>query len=198
MVCGIGMTPPPIHVLIVDDEPDLCELTRSFLDASGGMGVDTVCSVAEARIALGQKQYDAVISDYQMPIEDGIQFLKSLRNKGDRIPFILFTGKGREDVVIEALNHGADSYLQKGGKPAPLYVELEHRIRAAVQKHRSEEALRESENNLARAERVAGRGHLRLYMKTKKIFGSAEGLANFGLEERSIEYSEFREVIVSD
>ncbi len=198
MVCGIGMTPPPIHVLIVDDEPDLCELTRSFLDASGGMGVDTVCSVAEARIALGQKQYDAVISDYQMPIEDGIQFLKSLRNKGDRIPFILFTGKGREDVVIEALNHGADSYLQKGGKPAPLYVELEHRIRAAVQKHRSEEALRESENNLARAERVAGLGHWRLDMNTQIISGSEEALAICGLEERSMEYSEFRKVIVSD
>ncbi|MEI6797330.1 MAG: PAS domain S-box protein, partial [Methanomassiliicoccales archaeon] len=64
---------------------------------------------------------------------------------GDEIPFILFTGKGREEVVIEALNSGADSYLQKGGKPESQYVELEHRIRAVVRQRRGAQALRESE-----------------------------------------------------
>ncbi|MCX5912353.1 MAG: PAS domain S-box protein, partial [Deltaproteobacteria bacterium] len=56
----------------------------------------------------------------------------------------LFTGKGREEVVIEALNSGADSYLQKGGKALPQYAELEHRIFEVVQRHRGKEALLES------------------------------------------------------
>ncbi|MEI6795925.1 MAG: PAS domain S-box protein, partial [Methanomassiliicoccales archaeon] len=145
-----------IHVLAVDDEPDICTLTKHFLESSEAMEVDAVCSVAEARTALGQRYYDAVVSDYQMPVEDGIQFLKSLREQGDSIPFILFTGKGREEVVIEALNNGADSYLQKGGNPAPQYAELEHRIRTVVQKHRSEEALRESEARFDRLAEHAG------------------------------------------
>ena len=59
--------------------------------------------------------YDAIISDYQIPDMDGIEFLKKVRSSGNSIPFIIFTGKGREEVVIEALNAGADFYLQKGG-----------------------------------------------------------------------------------
>ena len=103
------MPSTPIHVLAVDDEPDLCNLTKIFLEIPGEMEVDTVFTVREARDVLSKIRYDAVVSDYQMPCEDGIQFLKSLRASGDRTPFILSTGRGREEVVIEALNSGADS-----------------------------------------------------------------------------------------
>jgi len=95
--------------------------------------VETACSVSEAMAALGQRHFDVIVSDYQMPEEDGIQFLKSLRAAGDRMPFILFTGKGREEVVIEALNQGADSYLQKGGDPRAQFAELANMIERAVQ-----------------------------------------------------------------
>ena len=134
-----------IRILAVDDEPDLCIMTKEFLTGTGELAVDAVFSVAEARAALSKRRYDAIISDYQMPGEDGIQFLKSLRASGDHTPFILFTGKGREEVVIEALNNGADSYLQKGGSPVPLYTELSHRIHALVQRKGVECALEESE-----------------------------------------------------
>ncbi len=59
-----------------------------------------------------------------MPGMDGIQLLKALRDSGDRTPFILFTGRGREEVAIEALNHGADFYLQKGGNVEVQFAEL--------------------------------------------------------------------------
>jgi DNA-binding NarL/FixJ family response regulator len=49
------------------------------------------------------------------------------------VPFIIFTGKGREEVVIEALNSGADFYIQKGGDPKAQFAELAHKIRQAVQ-----------------------------------------------------------------
>ena len=134
-----------IKVLAVDDEPDLCVLTKQFLERSKGIEVDIAGSAEEAVNALTKKHYDAIVSDYQMPGEDGIALLKRLRVMNNGIPFILFTGRGREEVVIEALNNGADSYLQKGGNPVPQYTELEHRIRGLVQRYRTEKAKRDDE-----------------------------------------------------
>ena len=52
-----------------------------------------------------------------MPIKNGLEFLKELRDQQSDIPFILFTGKGREDVAVKALNLGADRYVNKNGSP---------------------------------------------------------------------------------
>jgi len=142
---SISLASPSLRILVVDDEVDLGALTKAFLEMSGELKVDTFLSVTEAKKALSENHYDAIISDYQMPGEDGIQFLKSIRSEGNRTPFILFTGKGREEVVIEALNSGADSYLQKGGQPAPQYAELGHRITSLVKRHQAEAALLASE-----------------------------------------------------
>lgn len=132
---------PPIRVLIVDDEPSLGEICQIFLEEMGGFSCDTVTSGAEALEQVSTSPYDAIVSDYQMPGMNGIELLKEVRGGGMDIPFIIFTGKGREAVVIEALNSGADFYLQKGGDPEALFVELASKIRQAVQRKRAEEAL---------------------------------------------------------
>jgi len=131
-----------IEILYVDDEKALLEIGKEFLERSRELHVDTANSVPMALKKLGLRRYDAIVSDYQMPGTDGLQFLKSLRSSGKTVPFILFTGKGREEVVIEALNSGADFYLQKGGMPEAQYRELEHSIKAAVQRHSAEESVR--------------------------------------------------------
>jgi PAS domain S-box-containing protein len=120
-------------ILYVDDEPMLLELAKLFLEKSGDFFVDTVTSATEALDILAKTSYDCIISDYQMPEMDGIVFLKTFRSKGNVGPFIIFTGKGREEVVIEALNNGADFYLQKGGDPKSQFVELAHKVRQAIQ-----------------------------------------------------------------
>ena len=142
------MASHPISILVVDDEPDLCELTKEFLGMEEDFLVETVTSVKEAWGSLKERRFDIIVSDYQMPVEDGISFLKSLRGAGNKIPFILFTGRGREEVAIEALNNGADAYLQKGGHPAPQYTELGHRIRSINRRHKAEMALVDSESEL--------------------------------------------------
>jgi len=141
-----------IRVLYVDDEVDLLDLGKEFLEKSGGFFVDTAVSADTARTVMTENVYDAIVSDYQMPGEDGITFLKSVRNTYGSIPFILFTGRGREEVVIEAINNGVDFYIQKGGHAGAQFAELAHKIRHAVRKHQdaqrrktAEEALRESE-----------------------------------------------------
>jgi len=82
---------------------------------------------------------------------NGIEFLKSLRSKGNRTPFILFTGKGREEVVIEALNEGADFYLQKGWDSESLFAELEHKVNVAIGRRKDEETIVKSNKHLQAA-----------------------------------------------
>jgi PAS domain S-box-containing protein len=134
-----------ISVLYVDDEEELLELGKLFLEKTGRFSVDTVTSAPEALRLLKSTSYDAIISDYQMPEMDGIEFLKAIRAEFPELPFIIFTGKGREDVVIEAFDNGADFYLQKGGNPTPQFLELEHKITAAVCRRHAERALQDSE-----------------------------------------------------
>jgi len=105
-----------ISALYVDDEPALLEIGKLFLERSGDVAVETEVSALRALKRIASGSFDAVISDYQMPEMDGIELLRKVRASGSRIPFIIFTGRGREEVVIEALNEGADFYLQKGGE----------------------------------------------------------------------------------
>jgi PAS domain S-box-containing protein len=136
------------RVLYVDDEPGLLEIGKIFLEQGGQFTVDTVDSAPEALALLEKTKYDAIIADYQMPGMNGIAFLKKVRISGNTIPFILFTGRGREEIVIQALNEGADFYLQKGGDPMPQFAELSHKVRQAIQKRMAEALLLESQKQL--------------------------------------------------
>jgi len=133
---------PAISVLYVDDEPALLDIGKLYLEEIGNFLVETSTSAVTALEMIRSNNFDVIISDYQMPSMDGIEFLKSLRASGDPIPFILFTGRGREEVVIRALNEGADFYLQKGGSSEPVFVELAHKIRLAFRQRMADRCIR--------------------------------------------------------
>ncbi|MEN6442122.1 MAG: PAS domain S-box protein [Methanoregula sp.] len=134
-----------ISILYVDDEPALLEITKLFLERSGDFIVNVAESVQTGLSMLAAIGVDAIISDYQMPGTDGITFLKKVRASGNTIPFIIFTGKGREEIASEALNSGADFYIQKGGDPKSQFIELSYKIQQAVRRNRAEKALKISE-----------------------------------------------------
>ena len=133
-----------IKILIVDDDPEVLEITKIFLERTGYFKVATGNSAAEGLLKLEEQTFEAVISDYEMPDMNGLDFLKEIRGGGNIIPFIIFTGRSREDVVIEAMNSGADYYIQKGSDLKSLFAELTHKILLAVEKKRSEKALSEA------------------------------------------------------
>ncbi|MFA4859829.1 PAS domain S-box protein [Methanoregula sp.] len=135
-------------VMYVDDESALLDLGKIFLEQSGLLSVDIVSSVEDAIEKLQADHYDGIISDYQMPGKDGLEFLKFIRSQNMDLPFILFTGRGREEIVIEALNSGADFYLQKGGEHKSQFVELEHKIKNAIDRKRTHDRLKESEQRM--------------------------------------------------
>ncbi len=139
-----------ISLLYVDDEPALLETGTLFLERSGELLVTTVANGREALQLMEARHFDAIVSDYQMPEMDGIELLKEVRQRYPELPFILFTGKGREEIVIQAINHGVDFYLQKGGDPKVQFVELEHKIRQAIRRRTAEEEFRQNLDELTK------------------------------------------------
>mgnify|MGYP000618488127 CR=1 FL=1 len=128
-----------MDVLYVDDEPSFLEQTKIFLEKERDLKVDTAGSASDGLNKLRENEYDAVISDYQMPEIDGLEFLRKVREEREsNIPFIIFTGKGREEVAMEALNLGADRYLQKGGKPRIQYGILADAVSQEIKHRRME------------------------------------------------------------
>lgn len=126
-------------ILAVDDEPMFLELSRIYLEQSGDLRVETATSPLQALDMLSKTPYDAVVADYEMPEMNGIALLKEVRRRGMETPFIIFSGRGCEEVVIEALNNGADFYLQKdGGNPSARFAELQNMILQAVRRRRAE------------------------------------------------------------
>jgi len=132
------------RVLYVDDEPGILELVRMYLESYGSMLVDTCPSADEAKDLVRKTGYDTIVLDYYMPDVNGIDFLKEVRQSGLDCPIIIYTGRGREDVVIDALNNGADFYLQKSGEPGREFADLYSKINLAIQKYYAEKRVKET------------------------------------------------------
>ena len=136
-------------VLYLDDDPALLDLAKIFLEMSGKLRIDTAQSVGEALDKTQHREYDGIISDYEMPSINGIEFLRHIRLHHPDLPFVLFTGRGREEIAIEALNNGADFYLQKGGPPKSQFAELEYNLIHAIDRKRARDDLKESRQMMA-------------------------------------------------
>jgi PAS domain S-box-containing protein len=136
-------------VLYVDDEPVLLEIVKIFLEKTKEFSIYVTTSVNDILKSEKLKSYDAIISDYQMPDMDGISFLKYVHTELGDIPFIIFTGKGKEEVVIAALNNGADFYITKGSDPRFQFDELASNIKKAVKRRQLREGYRKSAQKLS-------------------------------------------------
>lgn len=132
-----------LKILLVDDEEVVLDATRDYLTTNFSFDVDTVESGTQALDLLSRNQYDVIIADYEMEPMCGLDLLASIREKGDQTPFIIFTGKGREEVVIASFELGADGYVQKGGEIRSQFAELAQKIKTIVQSKRAAKAFQE-------------------------------------------------------
>jgi len=131
----------PIRVLHVDDEKSQLEFTKMFLEElDGGVTVDSVRDPVEAIRLQGLNGYDVIVSDYRMVSMTGLELLQRVRESSD-VPFILYTGRGSEEVAESAFRAGADDYLKKEAALGHYQV-LSKRIRQAVEKRRAEDLYR--------------------------------------------------------
>ena len=130
-------TQDAIDVLHVDDEPDVADLTAEFLtQADERLAVHTATHPDDGFDILTHREIDCVVSDYDMPGWTGIGFLEAVRERHPDLPFILYTGKGSEEVASEAISAGVTDYLQKG-TGTEQYEILANRIRNAVSARRA-------------------------------------------------------------
>jgi PAS domain S-box-containing protein len=137
-----------IRVLHVDDERDVAELTAEFLEReSDRIEVVTETSPADGADRLAAESIDCVVSDYEMSGTDGLAFLESIRDEYGDLPFLLFTGKGSEEIASEAISAGVTDYLQKE-TGTDQYTVLANRIENAVEQHRSRRAVEATEEKL--------------------------------------------------
>src|SRR5208283_3693754 len=107
--------------------------------------VESAQSVQEALEMLKTKKFDVIVSDYQMNGKDGLEFLNEIKTAGITTPFILFSGKGRDEVAVKALNSGAFRYIDKRGALDATYAELASCILQAVHYTRAQAMLKGSE-----------------------------------------------------
>lgn len=135
-----------IRVLHVDDEADFAELTAEFLEREGDAISTRITTSATAALEeLADTQFDCIVSDYDMPGKNGIEFLETVREDHPDIPFILFTGKGSEEVASEAFSAGATDYLQKEGDTGQFTV-LANQIENAVDQYRARRRAEQQHN----------------------------------------------------
>ena len=146
-----------IHVLHVDDDPDFVAVTAEFLErGEPNFTVETAGSGPEGLDRL-TPAVDCVISDYDMPGMNGLEFLEAVREAHPDLPFVLFTGKGSEEVASEALTLGATDYLQKA-IGTDQYDLLANRVRRAVGQFRAERELDRKNELLEKSQNLADVG----------------------------------------
>jgi len=145
------------RVLVADDEPALADGIALNLEAEG-YETTVVSDGGEALEAASSHAYDLLILDVMMPVHDGFEVCRRLRKRGNKVPIMFLTARGRPEDRIDGLRAGADDYL---AKPFRL-EELLLRVRAILR-------------------RVEDRGHAALNAVT---FGDAE--VNFSTYEAAV------------
>ncbi|MDD1772768.1 MAG: response regulator [Methanomassiliicoccales archaeon] len=120
MTSGAGK----IRVLILDDDEGFLRLCREYFQRENLLDADYVSSPTEALEMVSRGNYQIVVSDHTLPGMDGMQFLSALRSMHHDLPFIMITGNGREGLAIEAVQNGADVYMEKAGTPSSMFGQL--------------------------------------------------------------------------
>src|SRR3984957_763975 len=117
------------HLLIVDDDKELCSLLSKFLSRHG-YRVSVAHNGSEMASTLEASRVNLVILDLMLPGEDGLVLCRRLRTSST-LPVIMLTAMGEEVDRIIGLEMGAADYLPKGGNPRELLARLRARLRRA-------------------------------------------------------------------
>lgn len=147
-----------IKTLLVDDEESFLDQAERFLQKiDPEIELLTAISAQKGFEIIEEKNPDVIVSDYQMPDMDGIEFLKKVREDGRDVPFIILTGRGKEEVAIEALNRGADGYLKKEGDPDAMYDLIIDSIHKEFNRWKTEKELESNKKKIEDLHSVASR-----------------------------------------
>ncbi len=140
----------PIRILYMEDDPGLARLVQKHLERAGYV-VDLAYDGQQGLAMFESASYDVVAVDQSMPVQEGLQVVRALAERGPLPPTIMVTGRGSERIAVEAMKLGVSDYIVKdveGGflKLLPSIIDRAlHRQHLAQERERALEALRRSE-----------------------------------------------------
>ena len=127
------MTAPPIKVLAIDDEPPIRKLLRMGLSTQGYEVLEA--SNGKNALELLAQNPDLVILDLGLPDMQGLDLLRTIRARNERVPIVVLSSRGDEGAKVEALDLGADDYLTKPFGMDELLARMRAALRHQLQVH---------------------------------------------------------------
>ena len=174
----------PIRVLHVDDDPEFAEVVATVLERENErFSVETATSASEGLARLADDTFECVVSDYEMPGRNGIEFLEAVREDSPDLPFVLCTGKGSEEVASEAISAGVTDYLQKH-RDTDRYELLATRIETAVAQYRAERELSRKNDLFRTVQDLAAVGAWEWYPQEREGHYSDSAYDIYGVDSR--------------
>ncbi len=185
-----------MKILFVDDDENLLEQAVVYFKDED-IDLVTVGSSEKAFDMLKKDDFDAIVCDYKMPEMDGLELLEKIRTNGFDVPFIIFTGQGREEVAMKALNLGADRYIQKGGDPSIQYGVLADAIRQEVIHWKTEKELTSTEKKY---KDLSEKSLVGVYVIQNDLFRyvNPEFCNIFGYDRDEVLNKDYRELVSRD
>jgi PAS domain S-box-containing protein len=127
----------PIKILHIDDDSGFLDLTKAFLEKEfNEIDITTAIGSTEGLERIEDGAFHCVISDYEMPRMDGLELLAEVRKEHPELPFVLYTGKGSEEIAGKAINAGVTGYFQKGGPEQ--HRRLANRVKHAAKEYQTQ------------------------------------------------------------
>jgi PAS domain S-box-containing protein len=169
-----------IQILHVEDQRDFADLTTSILeDVDARFSIETAANPSEGLAQLDE-DIDCIVSDYEMPGMNGLEFLEAVRENYPQLPFILFTGKGSEEIASEAISAGVTDYLQKETGTDQFTI-LANRVVNAVEQYRTRTELERRNKQLETVMANAPLIVFALDTDGEFLLSQGRGLARLGL-----------------
>ena len=173
------------RILILEDNVAFGELMALALTEKGYM-CDTATTASAAISWLENHQTSLVVMDHSLPDMCGDDFISAMRSKGINIPFIVVTGRDDSELAVQMIRRGASDFLLKDTTlldrlPVVVMRALKE-TETARQLLNAEEALRQSEARLARAQRIARVGSWEWDIKNNSVYFSDELLRILGYD----------------
>ena len=122
----------PADVLLVDDDPDICQVMKAML-AAAGMTAQSTTSAEDALVRIRTKQPDLVVLDWNLPGMTGLELCRIIRKDpvAWRLPVLFLTANARPDDVVQAFACGADDYVTKPFRGPELAARILSLLRRA-------------------------------------------------------------------
>ena len=129
-----------VRVLVVDDNPTERRVAGAIVEKLAGCEVYYARNGREALAVVERERPSIILTDLCMPEMDGLELVASVRRHYPRVPVILMTARGGEDMAVQALQQGAASYVPKKSPPQDIAATLEQ-VLAAAHSSRQEQQL---------------------------------------------------------